>query len=348
MYRRCLSFLLMFTILGPAAAQEGLPWANKFFTGKEETPPPAIIHDFGTMPKGTVRTHRFTMTNIYAVPMQLMEPKPSCGCVSVLAYTGKMDSKETGYIDVKIDTSRVEGNKQVSLPVVFVGNHPKTGERFQSIARLEVRAVSRPDIYMSPGAFAFGVNPAGTKNTQSLTVTYSGRMKGWTITEVGYKKEQFEVTVKPLDVKSGGVSYLVSATMREDVPAGVIDDQIILKTNDPAAPALTVNVSGTVQAALSLVPGDLMKIGNVEVGMKVEKNIIVRADKPFKIASVDGQTDGITVSLLPVPAAKSQVVTVLFQPEKPGPVRKILSIKTDSGDTVQLTVEAAGTSAAAP
>ena len=236
MYRCCLPLLLLFVAAGPAVAQEGLPWANKFFTGKEEAPPPVIIHDFGTMPKGTVRTHRFTMTNIYAVPIQLMEPKPSCGCVSVITYTGEMDTKQTGHIDIKIDTSRVEGVKQVSLPVVFVGKHPKTGERFQSIAKLEIRAVSRPDIFMSPGAFAFGVNPAGTKNTQSMTVSYNGRMKGWTITEVGYKKELFDVTVKPLDAKGGAVSYLVSATLRDDVPAGLVDDQIVLKTNDPAAP----------------------------------------------------------------------------------------------------------------
>ena len=67
------------------------------------------------------------------------------------------------------------------------------------------------------------------------------------------------------------------------------------------------------------------------MGQKQEKNIIVRADKPFKITGVEGQEDGITVSLLPVPAAKSQVVTVLFSPEKPGNVKKVLNIKTDSG-----------------
>ncbi|WP_157369472.1 DUF1573 domain-containing protein [Zavarzinella formosa] len=348
MYRRCLPFLLMFLTLGPAAAQEGLPWANKIFTGKEEAPPPLIVHDFGTVPKGTVRTHRFNMTNIYAVPMQLMEPKPSCGCVSVLAYTDKMESKETGQIDIKIDTSRVEGVKVVRLPVVIVGTHPKSGERFQSIAQLEIRAVSRPDIFMNPGAFAFGVNPAGAKNTQSVTVTYNGRMKGWTITEVGYKKELFDVTVKPLDNKSGTMSYLVSATMKEGMPVGSFDDQIVLKTNDPAAPALMVNVTGTVQASLTLVPDNVMKIGNIEIGKKLEKRYLLKADKLFRIASVDGDGDGVTVSLPPVTAAKTQAVIVLFQPEKPGAVKKTLTIKTDAGESIQLTVEGKGTLPVAP
>lgn len=342
MYRRCLPLLLLVLSVGPAAAQEGLPWANKFFTAKEESPPPVIVHDFGTMPKGTVRTHRFTMTNIYAVPMQLMEPKPSCGCVSVIAYTSKMDPKETGQIDIKIDTSRVEGVKKVRLPVVFVGNHPKTGERFQSIAELEIRTVSRPDILMSPGSISFGVNPAGSKNTQTMTVTYNGRMKGWTITEVGFKKELFDVQVKPLDNKGGAVSYTVTAVTREDMPAGPYEDQIVLKTNDPAAPALTVNVMGTVQSALSIFPNEPLKLGKVEIGSKMEKNVIVRAEKPFKIVMVEGQGDGVTVSLLPVAAQKTMPVTVVFTPEKAGAIKKVLTIKTDAGDTVQLNVEALG------
>ena len=92
----------------PATAQDAPPWANKFFTSKDDAPPRVIVQDFGTLPKGTVRTYRFTMTNIYAVAMDVAEPKPSCGCVSIVAYTGRMESRETGFVDIKIDTSRVE------------------------------------------------------------------------------------------------------------------------------------------------------------------------------------------------------------------------------------------------
>src|SRR5262245_66325282 len=88
----------------PALAQDPIPWANKFFSGKAEAPPPVILHDFGTLPKGTVKTYRFQMTNIYAYPMQLHEPKPSCGCVAVVGYTAKMYTKEYGPIDREMNT----------------------------------------------------------------------------------------------------------------------------------------------------------------------------------------------------------------------------------------------------
>jgi hypothetical protein len=340
--RRLLLTLAFVAFSLPAAAQEPPRWAHKFFTGKDEAPPPVILHDFGTLPKGTIKTYRFKMTNIYAVPMQVKVPDPSCRCLSVIEYTGMMNPRETGHIDVEIDTRQVEGPKSIVLNVKFEGRDPKTKESFWSYAKLEVRAVSRPDIAINPGAIEFGVVAAGQKASQSVSIFYSGRQRGWNITEVAYKKELLDVAVVPVAAR-GGVAFQLTATLKANAPAGAVDEQIILKTNDPGAPALSLNVTGTVQAPLSLVPGDLMKMGPVEVGKKLEKNVIVRADKEFKVKSVEGQGDGVSVALLPLPAKKSQVVTVTFMPDKPGPVKKVLTIKTDTGESVALTVEGIGT-----
>src|SRR5262249_36759794 len=91
----------------PLAAPDGnLPnWAQKFFSGKDAPPPPVILHDFGTVPKGTVRDYSFRMTNIYAVPMQVEPIQPACRWVSVVKYTAQMDPLETGQIDVRLETA---------------------------------------------------------------------------------------------------------------------------------------------------------------------------------------------------------------------------------------------------
>src|SRR4051812_25312889 len=148
----------------PAVAQESLhdpiPWANKFFTGKTDAAPPVILKDFGALPKGTVRTYQFQMTNIYAVTMHLREPRASCGCVSVKEYTGAMKPRETGHILIEVNTGNFDGFKSVKLPVTFEGRDPRSGEPFFSTAQLEVRVVSQRDITFEPGAVAFGVVPA--------------------------------------------------------------------------------------------------------------------------------------------------------------------------------------------
>jgi hypothetical protein len=345
--------LLTLTVLAlalPAAAQEvtlekKVPWANKFFTGEKSSPPPVILQDFGTVPQGTVKTYRFKMTNIYAVPMQVREPKPSCGCVSVIEYTGKMEPRETGHIDIKIDTSRVDGQKVVRLPVHFDARDAKTGQPFFSEAELEVRVNSRPDISIKPGFIEFGTVAVGEKAGKSATIYYTGRQAGWEIKEFGYKKELLDVKIEPLAVR-GGVAYKLTASLKASAPAGAFDEQIVLKTNDNTSPnpVLILNVSGLIQAPLSVVgaPGGVLKMEGVVVGKKSQKQIIIRAEKAFKIDSVEGQGDGVSTSLVPMDAAKAQVVPIVFEPKKVGPVKKTLSIKTDTGETVTITVEGIG------
>jgi hypothetical protein len=327
-----------------AAAQEPTPWANKFFSGKAAAPPPIILHDFGPLPKGTIKTYQFNMTNIYAVTMNVQEPKSPCGCMSVLKYTASMGPRETGVIEIKVDTSRIDGYKTIQMPVRFEGRDAKTKELFWSYAKLEIRFVSRQDIAINPGNIQFGVVAKGQKASQFVNVFYSGRQQGWKITDVEYKKELMDVQFKEVAAR-GGVAYLITATLKANAPAGAIDEQIVLKTNDKDANSAVLNLAATavVQPPLSLHPGDLMKIGPVEVGKKVERAVLVRSDKDFKVTKVEGQGDGISVPLLPLAADKSRSLSVTFAPTKTGPVKKILTITTDTGESVSLTVEAVGT-----
>ena len=338
-----LTLTLFVLALPAAAAQDPIPWANKFFTGKDQLPPPVILHDFGVVPKGTVKTYRFPMTNIYAVPMQVQEPKPGCGCLSVVEYTGKMGPNETGHILVEVRTASFDGAKSVKLPVMFVGRDPKTNEPFYSTAQLELQVVSRADVAINPGGLAFGQVPAGKAAAAAVTVTYSGRQPNWQITERGFRKELLDVEVTRVQAPRGTTAYQVTATLKPDAPPGPIDEQVVLKTNDPAAPALTLTVTGTVQARLSVAPGDLVKFPEgVEVNQTAVRRVTLQADKPFKVKTVEGQGDGVAVPLLPMIPQKVQILNVEFTPSKAGAVKKVLTVKTDTGESVRLTVEAFG------
>jgi hypothetical protein len=358
MYPRTLTLtLLVLTV--PLAAQEpptkSIPWANKFFAGNSDNPPPVILQDFGVLPKGTIKAYRFKMTNIYALKMQVMEPRPPCSCVSVAQYKAELNPQESGYIDIVINTASVDGEKEIKLPVEFRGVDPKTGSpvidpktkmQFQSRAELVIRFVSRKEIAISPGAFQFGQVPAGQKATQTVLITYTGLQPDWQITEVGIPKELFDakVSIPPALPRGAKAAYVVSLTLKPNAPAGRLDEHIELKTNEPGAQAvLNVAVGGHVQAALSIVNSDQVKFNNgVEVGKREERNVTLQAETPFKVKAVEGQGDGVSVTLLPLAANKVQVVTVTFAPDKPGPVKKVLTLKTDTGKSVQLTVEGIG------
>jgi len=347
----------LLVLAAPATAQEPpgrpVPWANKFFTGTPDNPPPAIIQNFGVLPRGTIKQYRFKMTNLYALTMQVDRPQAECGCVSVEEYSAKLQPQEAGYIGITLNTSQVEGEKTIKLPVRFTGFDPNTGQpvidpktkrQFQSQAELEIKFVSRADIAINPGAFQFGQVPAGQKASRTVVVTYNGRQPDWEIREIGIRKDLFDAV--PTRVKVAGVkaAYEVKLTLKPDVPTGRLDEHIELKTNEPGGQTvLNLAVNGLVQAPLSIVNGDHRELGGGDVGQKVDHNVTIQAETPFKITAVEGTGDGVTVApLLPVAANKVQFITVTFAPEKPGRVTKELTIKTNTGKSVKLTVEGIG------
>jgi Protein of unknown function (DUF1573) len=329
----------------PLAAQDVKPiWAHKFFSGKDAPPPPVILHDFGTVPKGTVRDYSFQMTNIYAVPMQVEPIQPPCRWVSVVKYTAQMDPLETGQIDVRLETAGIEGPKQVELKVLFKGRDPTTKKEFNSDARLVILADSRPDISVDPGTIAFGPVPVGKAMAKSVCVTYTGKQVGWAISEPGYRKDLFAVLIEK--APGAGTAYKVTATLKEKAPAGPFNESIVLNTNDPTAPTMTLTATGTVHPPLILLglgPTNKLRLAPVAVGKEQKQVVSVLAEKPFKVTAVDGQGNGLSVIIFPTPRAKSEGLMLVFDPEKVGPIRKVLTIKTDTGDSVTLTVEATAT-----
>ncbi|HJZ92203.1 MAG TPA: DUF1573 domain-containing protein [Gemmataceae bacterium] len=330
----------------PLAAQDDkLPnWAQKFFSGKDAPPPPVILHDFGTVPKGTVRDYSFRMTNIYAVPMQVEPIQPACRWVSVVKYTAQMDPLETGQIDVRLETAGIEGPKQVEFKVRFKGQDPTTKREFSRDARLVILADSRLDIAIDPGAITFGPVPAGRAMAKSVQVTYTGKQAGWAVKGAECNKDLFTVTTEK--VPAAATTYKVTATLKEQAPPGVFNEPIVLKTNDPTAPSLTLSATGTVHPPLMLLglsPTNKLRLPPVGVGKEHKQVVSVIAEKPFKVTAVDGQGDGLSVVIVPSRRAKSEGLILVFEPEKVGPVRKVLTIKTDTGESVSLTVEATAT-----
>jgi hypothetical protein len=122
-------------------AQERVPWANKFFV--EKAPPAVIVKDFGVIKKGTMKTYRIDITNVYAIPFEIREPRPTRGYVSVKDYPGSLRPRETGQIIVELDASKFVGKASVKMPVQVRAFDPKTNEQYWSIADLELRVESK-------------------------------------------------------------------------------------------------------------------------------------------------------------------------------------------------------------
>lgn len=312
-------FVLAFTAT-TSFAQTAERWAEKMFRQNGGT----TTHDFGSVARGAQLHHRFAMTNIYAVPLDIIGTRASCGCVRIAPSATSLKPRETGYIDVMMDASRFTGPKKVTIFVTV-------GPQFTSTAYLEVSANSRADIVFNPGQVNFGVVARGLTPKQTIDVEYAGGLD-WHITGMVKTNAPLEVAMEQLYRRPGQVGYRLHFTLKKEAPAGAFKQEILLQTNDPASPLVPLLVEATIQAALSVVPSTV-SLGEVKVGEAVVKSVLVRGSKPFRVVSVEGAGDGIDVEL-PMGVAPVQRVTIKFQPSRGGELKRELLFKTDlEGET---------------
>jgi hypothetical protein len=328
----------------PAAqpAQDPPPWANKFFlpdiaTNREQPAPRVITHNFGEVPHGTLCVQKFTVTNIYDVPMQITDVRKSCTCLDYVPMTKTLQPNESAEFTVTMNTGKFVGANSQSFFVTF-------GPKYVSTARITVSATSRTEVSLTPGAVAFGTVPLGTQARQSVTVKYSGRGRDWRLTELAPVQGPFDVRVTEVSRGGplrGGVEYQVDFALKADAKSGPVAEQVSIKTNDPTNPVVQIAVSGSIAAPVELAPSKV-RFDAAPVGQPVSQRVLLRAAKPFKILGVDGAGAGITAEL---PAASAplpvQFVTVRFDPTAPGAVARTLRIRTDlDGAIATLPVEA--------
>src|SRR5207237_931355 len=124
---------------------------------------------------------------------------------------------------------------------------------FVSTAKLTVNVVSRQDVVFNPGQINFGVVPQGKTPSQTVDVEYAGTLD-WRMSEVVKNAAApFDVTANEIYRKppaknfAGKVGYRLTATLKKDAAPGPIRQELILKTNDPITPVLTLVVEGNVQ-----------------------------------------------------------------------------------------------------
>jgi Protein of unknown function (DUF1573) len=308
----------------PALLAQQPAWADKLFGGE-------TTHDFGTVAKGAQLKHSFKITNIYKVPLDITEVKVSCGCVRAEVSAKTLQPNETATLNINMDGRQFVGSKTVR---VFV----TVGPKFISTATLTVSANARGDVAIAPTELDFGNLHRGQTPTKPIDIEYVGSMGNWTVTEiVKNANAPFELKVEPLPQPRRG--YRIVATIKADAATGSFKQEVILKTNDPAAPVLTFPIVGNVQAGLAVSPSPIL-VRDLKVGETQTKKVFVKASRPFRVTGIEGQGDGIKVDI-PDQKDTTLVLTVHVNPTKAGNLRRELLIRTDlDGDSTPLVIEA--------
>ena len=310
---------------GSASAQE---WAQKMFS--------VTSHNFGTVAKGSKAEYRFTFRNLYKEDVHVSGVRTSCGCTTPTVSKSLLKTHETSEVLAHFNTDRFLGQKGAALTVTF-------DKPFFAEVQLRVAGNIRGDVAFEPSFVDFGNVYLGKGAERSVRVTRSGNSQ-WEIKDVRSANPNFEVQLSSPTRSGSQIRYDLVAKLKQETPAGYVNGQLILVTNDPVATQIPMDVEGRVVAAVTVSP-QLLALGVVGPGTSVTKNVVVRANRPFSVTGVVC-ADGCLSCEPKTTPAKVHILPVTFQAgEMSGKVERQLKITTDLGEnavppvTVQVIVE---------
>ncbi|HMP16979.1 MAG TPA: hypothetical protein PKD72_08160 [Gemmatales bacterium] len=189
-----------------------------------------------------------------------------------------------------------------------------------------LKTVSRDDISMTPDAINFGTVKLGSAPTSSVLLEHR-TLSGWKITgienENGYLQTRIDVEGNKAN------AYRLSVRLREDTPAGLWHATIGLVTNDPTSPRIRIPLTVEVQGALAVTP-QILHLGRL-AGENVEKKIVLRGARAFRILQVEGLDDVLTIDQTKTEDAKvAHVLRITYTGKaEAGEFQRKLKILTD-------------------
>jgi hypothetical protein len=325
-----LSAVCILALAVPATAQD---WAKKLFT--------VTAHDFGTVANGAKTEFRFPIKNVFVEDLHISQIRSSCQCTTpTLVMKGESKAPEGGGLTLKtyeqgevlaqFNTHIMTGYKRATLTLTI-------DKPYHAEVQLTVQGNIITDIQVTPTHIDLSNVSQGQAVEKTITLTRTGR-RDWKIMDIRCANTNFEVEPLEKSRTLSSVTYELKVKLRDTAPAGAINDQLVLVTNDDRLPQFPIQVQGEVRPELSITP-NLWMAGSLAPGDAVKKTLIIRNNtgKPFKIVNI--VSDDPAIQFKPIdPAAPAKPLHVLpitlTATDNPGRQVKLLRIETDLGTTL--------------
>lgn len=306
---------------------------------------PDKAKDFGPSSIGPVLVHYFPIENKTGAAVKIGAPRIGCGCVSVSVMKGELAPGEKTFMTAYMDTKKIPENQRNATKTVSV-HVPFTVAGRMAETKVDVTAIGRTDMSMSPDMLALGTVKKGTTGTAKLTITLFNNIV-WDVKEAKSYGQFVKAEVKKVPGQLGQTVYEVTATVLDTCPAGNWMSDIVLVSATPGLEKYRIPVTVNVVQALTAEPG-AVKLGDVQMpaaGPVVgpRPRITINGLSPFKILEVKTGDKQISAKVIYDDARPSHVIELELTPDKAGEFARDIEIVTDNKEMKSVIVPVSAT-----
>lgn len=294
----------------------------------------ATSHDFGHVARGAKAEFAFELQNVYEEDIHIADVRTSCGCTTPTITKPTLKTWEKGTIVATLNTRSFVGQRNSTLTVVI-------DKPFYAEVQLTIAGYIHSDVDFQPGVAALGDIEQGTTGEQTITVTYRGGAN-WQIADVRSANSHLEVELAEPIRQPGLVSYKMVVRLKADAPAGTLQDQLTLVTNDQRMPAVVLPVEGRVTPPLAVNPSPLL-FGSLSPGQSATKQLVLTGKQPFRVLSIAADNEAVQFKTAPDVTKKVHLIPVtVIAPQQSGEFHYTITVETDLPNAARATCQVRG------
>lgn len=207
--------------------------------------------DFGKLKEGEVLTHVFVFKNVGDSPLIINKVRTSCGCTAALVSEKKIEPGQQGEIKATLNTKGYAGD--VAKYIYIETNDPS-----QPMKQLTISAAidvpPRPKIELDNYSLDLGLILEGEEIQALSNIKNSGELE-LSVTLAHKDASFFQANKKissPLKIAAGREAD-VEIKMPPRNRVGLIREYILMKSNDPLRPNLSLYLSGYIVTKKQLI-----------------------------------------------------------------------------------------------
>ncbi len=301
-------------------------------------------YDFGSMQRGTTRSHEFVIRNVGTAPLTIRNGGTTCKCT--LSHVAEESIPPGGSTTVKLEwTAKVDSGPFSQSATVLTND--LTQSKVDLVVSGEVMATSG----VEPPDFLFdklAVDEVKSAQVYVMAMLQDDLTVAEPVISDPTIRDKFDIKVEPVDKnvlpnKQAQRGYRISVTSKEGLPIGRFHSWVSLKTNLPEAETLDIPIVGQVVGDISVgattgwnEEQGVFILGTVKSseGGQGKANLIVRGadaeNVKFDVKSVEPQELKVTLGK-PV-KLKDTLVHVPVIIEIPPGTRPMVHLDTAQGE----------------
>jgi hypothetical protein len=206
--------------------------------------------DFGRIKQGKSLVHVFKFTNSGTDILKIGRVTSSCGCTAALVSKDSLKPGEQGELKVTFNTSGYEGD---ITKYIYIETNDPANPRIQIGVSASIDVPPRPKVELDTYSLDLGLLLEGDnlsaetiiKNRGELELTVSLNHRD---AQFFRNKKKIEAPLKLAAGKEATINIRIPSNQRQ----GLIREYILLRSNDPMRPNLSLYISGYIVSKAQL------------------------------------------------------------------------------------------------